>query len=199
MTAPRLLAAIAAALLLVSPSFAAETKTDTAKKDVKKESKKKDDKKAESKPDKFGGLKFRGIGPAMISGRVTDLAVDPRNEAVRYVTAASGNVWKTVNAGTTWTPIFDGQGSYSIGCIALDPKNPLTVWVGSGENNSQRSVSYGDGVYRSTRRRIVGEPGAQGLRAHREDPHRPARLESRVGRGAGSPVGAGGRPRPLRN
>jgi photosystem II stability/assembly factor-like uncharacterized protein len=147
MTAPRLLAAFAAAVLVFSQPVASEAKT---KDDKKKDDKKKDDKKAESKPDKFGGLKFRGIGPAMISGRVTDLAVDPRNDAVRYVTAASGNVWKTVNAGTTWTPIFEGEGSYSIGCIALDPKNPLTVWVGSGENNSQRSVSYGDGVYRST-------------------------------------------------
>ena len=101
------------------------------------------------KSDTFKGLAFRTIGPAMISGRVTDIAIDPRDRSIRYVTAASGGVWKTINAGTTWTPIFDDQGSYSIGCIALDPRNPLTVWVGSGENNSQRSVSYGDGVYRS--------------------------------------------------
>jgi photosystem II stability/assembly factor-like uncharacterized protein len=56
---------------------------------------------------------------------------------------------ETTNAGTTWAPVFDNEGSYSIGTVALDPKNPLTVWVGTGENNSQRSVSYGDGVYRS--------------------------------------------------
>ena len=62
---------------------------------------------------------------------------------------ASGGVWKTVNGGTTWTPVFDNEGSFSIGAIALDPKNPATVWVGTGENNSQRSVGYGDGVYRS--------------------------------------------------
>jgi len=102
------------------------------------------------KSDTFKGLAFRGIGPAMISGRITDVAIDPRDSSIRYVTAASGGVWKTVNAGTTWTPIFDDQGSYSIGCITIDPRNPLTLWVGSGENNSQRSVSYGDGVYRST-------------------------------------------------
>ena len=108
------------------------------------------DDKSKLKSGTFGGLAFRGIGPAMISGRITDIAIDPRNDAVRYVTAASGNVWKTTNAGTTWSPIFDGENSYSIGCIALDPKNPLTVWIGTGENNSQRSVSYGDGVYRST-------------------------------------------------
>ena len=76
-------------------------------------------------------------------------AVDPNDRAKYYVAVASGGVWKTVNAGTTWTPVFDGEGSYSIGAIALDPKNPSVVWVGTGEYNSQRSVGYGDGVYRS--------------------------------------------------
>jgi len=97
----------------------------------------------------FNGLRLRSIGPAFTSGRVVGLAVDPNNPSHYFVAAASGGVWKTVNAGTTWTPVFDREGSYSIGCIALDPKNPLTVWVGTGENNSQRSVSYGNGVYRS--------------------------------------------------
>jgi photosystem II stability/assembly factor-like uncharacterized protein len=91
----------------------------------------------------------RLIGPAMISGRISSVAVDPRNPAVIYVTAASGGVWKTENGGATWTPIFDKQGSFSIGVVTLDPNNPSTVWVGTGENNSQRSVAYGDGVYRS--------------------------------------------------
>jgi len=76
-------------------------------------------------------------------------AVDPTDRKKYYVAVASGGVWKTVNGGTTWTPVFDGEGSYSIGAIALDPKNPATVWVGTGESNSQRSVGYGDGVYRS--------------------------------------------------
>src|SRR5262249_22302007 len=76
-------------------------------------------------------------------------AVHPRDRATWYVAAASGNVWKTSNAGTSWTPIFDDQGSYSIGCVVLDPRNPSIVWVGTGENNSQRSVGYGDGIYRS--------------------------------------------------
>ncbi len=97
----------------------------------------------------FKGLALRGIGPALASGRIGDIAVHPTQRHVWYVAVASGGVWKTINAGTTWQPIFDGEGSYSIGCIALDPQNPLTVWVGTGENNSQRSVSYGDGVYRS--------------------------------------------------
>jgi len=102
------------------------------------------------KPATFQGLALRGIGPAMISGRIGDLAVDPGDPFTWYVAAASGGVWKTVNAGTTWTPIFDEQASFSIGCLALDPKDPLTLWVGTGENNSQRSVSFGDGVYRSS-------------------------------------------------
>ena len=97
----------------------------------------------------FNGLKLRSIGPAFTSGRVIGFAVDPNNASRYFVAAASGGVWKTVNNGTTWTPVFDREGSYSIGAIALDPKNPLTVWVGTGENNSQRSVSYGNGVYRS--------------------------------------------------
>ena len=91
----------------------------------------------------------RLIGPAMISGRITSLAVDPRNPGIMYVGAASGGVWKTENGGATWTPIFDGQGSFSIGAVVIDQKNPSTIWVGTGENNSQRSVAYGDGVYRS--------------------------------------------------
>jgi photosystem II stability/assembly factor-like uncharacterized protein len=97
----------------------------------------------------FNGLKLRSIGPAFTSGRVVDIAVEPNNNARYFVAAASGGVWKTVNNGTTWTPVFDREGSYSIGVVVLDPRNPLTVWVGTGENNSQRSVSYGNGVYRS--------------------------------------------------
>jgi photosystem II stability/assembly factor-like uncharacterized protein len=97
----------------------------------------------------FNGLKLRSIGPATAGGRVAALAVNPSNKSEYYAAVASGGVWKTTNSGTTWTPVFDNEGSYSIGAITLDPSNPLVVWVGTGENNSQRSVSYGDGVYRS--------------------------------------------------
>jgi photosystem II stability/assembly factor-like uncharacterized protein len=97
----------------------------------------------------FNGLKLRSIGPATAGGRVAAFAVNPRNHSEYYAAVASGGVWKTTNSGTTWTPVFDNEGSYSIGAITLDPANPLVVWVGTGENNSQRSVSYGDGVYRS--------------------------------------------------
>ena len=97
----------------------------------------------------FAGLKLRSIGPALMSGRIGDIAVDPTDQSIWYVGVASGGVWKTENAGNTWEPIFDGCGSYSIGCITVDPNNRFVVWVGTGENNSQRSVGWGDGVYKS--------------------------------------------------
>jgi photosystem II stability/assembly factor-like uncharacterized protein len=99
--------------------------------------------------DTFAGLKLRSLGPAVTSGRVVSFAVHPKDKSTYYVGAASGGVWKTVNAGTSFAPVFDGEGSYSIGTVVVDAKNPNVVWVGTGENNSQRSVSYGDGVYRS--------------------------------------------------
>lgn len=111
--------------------------------------KKADDAKNPMSSSTFEGLKFRSIGPAVTSGRIADIAVNPTNKSEWYIAVASGGVWKTVNAGTTFDPIFDGEGSYSIGCVTIDPNNPYVIWVGSGENNSQRSVSYGDGVYRS--------------------------------------------------
>ncbi|HUL44416.1 MAG TPA: glycosyl hydrolase [Bacteroidota bacterium] len=97
----------------------------------------------------ISGLHLRSIGPAINSGRISSIAVDPTDHSTWYIAAASGGVWKTTNCGTTWNPVFDGEGSYSIGTVAVDPVNPSVVWVGTGENNSQRSVSYGDGVYRS--------------------------------------------------
>src|SRR6056300_2005154 len=94
-------------------------------------------------------FKFRNVGPAFLSGRIADIVTHPENSNVWYVAVGSGGVWKTENAGTTWSPIFDDQSTYSTGCITLDPSNPSTVWVGSGENVGGRHVAYGDGVYRS--------------------------------------------------
>ncbi|MBS0000974.1 MAG: glycosyl hydrolase [Cyclobacteriaceae bacterium] len=113
--------------------------------------KNKNDKSVKNIPDPglFNGLKFRSIGPALTSGRISDIAVNPEDKNTWYVAVSSGGVWKTNNAGTTWSGIFDDQGSYSIGCISIDPGNPHTLWVGTGENNNQRSVGYGDGVYKS--------------------------------------------------
>jgi len=97
----------------------------------------------------FADLKVRGIGPAFISGRVAQIAVFPDDSSHYLAAVASGNIFETRNDGTTWTPVFDSQGSYSIGAVTIDAKNPSIVWVGTGENNDQRSVAYGDGIYKS--------------------------------------------------
>ena len=97
----------------------------------------------------FMGIQFRNIGPAFMSGRIADIAIHPVDNNVWYVAVGSGGVWKTTNAGTTWTPIFDNQSSYSIGCVTIDPSNPHTIWIGTGENVGGRHVGFGDGVYRS--------------------------------------------------
>ena len=97
----------------------------------------------------LGAFKLRSVGPALTSGRISDFAVHPDKRHEYYVATSSGGVWKTINGGANYTPIFDRQGSYSIGCITMDPNNPYIIWVGTGENNNQRSVGYGDGIYRS--------------------------------------------------
>lgn len=97
----------------------------------------------------IAGLRARAIGPAVTSGRVMTLAVHPTNPGIIYVGTASGNLWKSLSGGATWEPVFDREGSYSIGWVTMDPRNPSVVWVGTGERNSQRSVAYGDGVYKS--------------------------------------------------
>src|SRR5262245_60138655 len=118
---PKLRPSVIALILALAVPFAAQG--------AKKADEKKDDK-GKMKSGTFSGLALRNIGPAMISGRITDIAVHPKNHSIRYVAVASGGVWKTTNSGTTWSPIFDGEASYSIGCITIDEKNPLTVWVG---------------------------------------------------------------------
>jgi len=97
----------------------------------------------------YGGLKWRNIGPAFTSGRISDIVVNPNNFSEYYVGVASGNIWKTENRGVTFKPIFEKYGAYSIGCLAIDPDNPNVVWAGTGENNHQRALGYGDGVYKS--------------------------------------------------
>ncbi len=97
----------------------------------------------------FEGMALRNLGPGFMSGRIADIAIHPDDESVWYVAVGSGNVWKTVNNGTTWTPIFEDQASYSIGNVEIDPSNPSTIWVGTGEDVGGRHVGYGDGIYRS--------------------------------------------------
>lgn len=133
-------------LLFAFPVFSQKEKTPTEK-DKKTE---KPEKVTRMKDGTWSALKFRSIGPAVTSGRISDFAANPKNSAEYFVATSSGGVWKTHNAGTTYEPVFDGQDSYSIGCVTIDPSNNNIVWVGSGENNNQRSVSYGDGVYKST-------------------------------------------------
>ncbi len=97
----------------------------------------------------FSGLSFRSIGPAWASGRISDFAVNPENKSEIYAGVSAGNIWKTTNNGTTWSPIFDSYGAYAIGCLAIDPNNPYLIWAGTGENNHQRQLGYGDGIYKS--------------------------------------------------
>lgn len=95
-------------------------------------------------------LEWRNIGPANMGGRTTDVEGVPGNPNLVYVATASGGLWKTLNGGMSWAPIFERQSTISIGDIALDPKNPDVIYVGTGESNTRNSVSFGDGVYKST-------------------------------------------------
>ncbi len=95
------------------------------------------------------GMKLRGIGPSLMGGRISDIAIHPSDLSTWYVAVGSGNLWKTTNRGITWSPIFDNQSTYSIGTVTIDPNNPNVLWVGTGENVSGRHVGWGDGVYKS--------------------------------------------------
>src|SRR5512145_1892954 len=97
----------------------------------------------------FNNFRLRAVGPALMSGRVKVVAVHPEDKQTWYIGVSSGGVWKTTNAGTTFTPVFQNEGSYSIGSVVIDEKNPNVIWVGTGEANNQRSVGWGDGIYRS--------------------------------------------------
>jgi photosystem II stability/assembly factor-like uncharacterized protein len=133
--------------------------------------------KEEEEKHPLAGIKLRSIGPAISSGRVTDFAVHPQRKNEYFVATASGNLWKTTNAGITWSAVMDDQGSYAIGCVATNPANPLEVWVGTGENNSQRSVGYGDGVYKSIDGgkswKNMGLPDSEHISQIRFDPRDP--------------------------
>ncbi|MEL7426708.1 MAG: glycosyl hydrolase, partial [Bacteroidota bacterium] len=104
----------------------------------------------EEKSTDLSGLSWRSLGPAFMSGRIADIAIHPTDDNVWYIAVGSGGVWKTKNAGVTWNSIFDGQSSYSTGCITIDARNPNRVWLGTGENIGGRHVGYGDGIYLST-------------------------------------------------
>ncbi len=110
---------------------------------------KKKSQKYDLKSSQLSGLEFRSIGPAFMSGRIADIAINSENENEWYVAAGSGGVWKTSNSGTTWDPIADDQPFYSTGCITIDPHNSSKIWLGTGENVGGRHVGIGHGVYMS--------------------------------------------------
>ncbi len=128
-------------VVLVMGSFLAAAETPRAKEPAKKSE--------TIGTDTLAGLSWRSIGPAFSSGRIADFAVNPRDRKQYFVGVASGHIWKTDNAGITWRPVFDNYGAYAIGCLAMDPTNPNVVWAGTGENNHQRALGYGDGVYKT--------------------------------------------------
>ena len=99
--------------------------------------------------DALKGLALRGIGPALATGRIQDVQIDPKDPSVWYVASAFGGLWKTVNRGITFTPIFDQGGSFTLCCVAIDPRDSNVIWLATGENTSQRSAHFGDGVYKS--------------------------------------------------
>lgn len=98
----------------------------------------------------FDKLHFRSIGPATMSGRIADVAVFENNPSIYYVGTAHGGVWKTVNNGTTFTPLFQHEGLIAIGDVAVSQINPDIVWVGAGESNNRQSTSWGGGLFKST-------------------------------------------------
>jgi len=98
----------------------------------------------------LGGLRARHIGPALMSGRVTDLTGHPSDPKILYVGSAGGGVWRSNDGGVTFTPIFDDHPQY-IGCVAVDPQKPdQVIWVGTGETWTRNSVSVGNGIYKTT-------------------------------------------------
>mgnify|MGYP005992779855 CR=1 FL=1 len=110
---------------------------------------KSDDDKSNFKSSTFNSMKLRNIGPAYMSGRIADIEVDQNNPSTWYTAVGSGGIWKTVNSGNTWTPIFDKQSVFSTGDVTIDPSNSNIIWVGTGENNGGRHISFGDGIYKS--------------------------------------------------
>ena len=96
------------------------------------------------------GIAWRSIGPGFVTGRIADVEIDPRNTNVWYVASAFGGLWKTENRGVSFSPIFDKGPSFNLCCVVIDPKDSDVLWLGTGENHSQRSAHFGDGVYKST-------------------------------------------------
>ncbi len=99
--------------------------------------------------DALKAFELRNLGPTIHTGRIQDVAIDPKNPSIWYVASAFGGVWRTINRGITFDPIFDHYGAFNMCCVVIDPKDSNVIWVGTGENASQRSAHFGDGVYKS--------------------------------------------------
>ena len=102
------------------------------------------------KNDALKEFQLRNIGPMLTTGRVQDTTVDPKDSAVIYVATAAGGVWKSINHGYSFKPVFDNGGSFNMCCIVIDPKDSNVLWLGTGENSNPRASMYGDGLYKST-------------------------------------------------
>jgi photosystem II stability/assembly factor-like uncharacterized protein len=135
---------------------------------------------AEETTSPFAELEWRNIGPSIMGGRVSDVEGVPGEPSIVYVGAASGGVWKTVDGGVTWKPLFDAHPVSSIGDIALEPGNPEVLYVGTGESNLRNSVSFGNGVYKSTDGgasfRHLGLPDTRHISRIVVDPKNPRRV-----------------------
>src|SRR5262245_20070289 len=94
------------------------------------------------------GIELRSIGPTLATGRIADIEIDPKNTSIWYVATAFGGLWKTTYRGITWEPIFDDY-TFTLCCVVVDPKDSNVIWLGTGENTSQRSAHFGDGLYKS--------------------------------------------------
>src|ERR1700704_4631602 len=101
------------------------------------------------RPAALGGLRFRTIGPATMSGRIVDIAVVESNTYTYYAASATGGLWKTTDNGTTFAPIFQNASVSSIGCVTVSQSDANVVWVGTGEATNRQSSGWGDGVYKS--------------------------------------------------
>ena len=148
----------------------------------------------------FNELRLRAVGPALMSGRVNVVAVHPEDKQTWYIGVASGGVWKTTNAGTTFTPVFQNEGSYSIGTVVIDPKNPNTD-LGRHRRSQQPAQRRLRRRHLSQRRcrPDLAQPGAEGLAAHRPHRDRSARFEGRLRRGLRPAVERRRRSRPLQD
>ena len=104
---------------------------------------------AQSQPEALKNINIRSIGPAAMSGRITTITTDPNDANIIYAGAASGGVWRSKSGGTNWEPIFDKAPTQSVGALAINPKNPSEIWVGTGEGNPRNSQNFGAGIFRS--------------------------------------------------